>query len=210
MAAHRAFVARLGCYLGFRAAAFPAAPDSGASLDALREMALYNAGEALGPAAAKRLGPVLSGLGSLAQHVRRVETDNRLHAWEWLDTGGTILKADALDHAAGHDLIGCQDVAWDLAGAAVELGLAPSELEEVMAQVERSAGRSVDSALVDLLRPVYLAFQLGAYAIAASSASDDERPRLTRRSDTYARQLHTRLSALSYSRRESSGPINLL
>ena len=56
--------------------------------------------------------------------VRRVETDNRLHAWEWLHTpDGRLLKTDALDHHAGHDLIGCQDITWDIAGATVELDL---------------------------------------------------------------------------------------
>lgn len=205
-----AFVARLGQYLGARAAAFPAAPDSGASLEALRAMALHNAGQALGPDAGGRLGRALSGLAAFAPRIRRVETDNRLQAWEWLAVGDAILKADALDHAAGHDLVGCQDVAWDLAGAAEEFGLGPSELEHAMAQVERSAGRPVDPTLVGLLRPVYLAFQLGACTMAAGSASDEERPRLTRRSGVYARQLDAHLCTATYNLRESPGPINLL
>ena len=35
----------------------------------------------------------------------------------------TLLKTDALDHSEGHDLIGCQDIAWDVVGAATELEL---------------------------------------------------------------------------------------
>ena len=39
------------------------------------------------------------------------------------------MKTDALDHAFGHDLVGCQDIAWDLAGAAVEFDLDTEERE---------------------------------------------------------------------------------
>lgn len=187
--ARTAFLAHLGRYLGFRAATFPAGPDSGASLPALGEMAVYNAGQALGPETAERLGRRLSGLPDLAPRLHRVATDNRLHAWEWLDVRGAILKTDALDHCSGHDLVGCQDVAWDVAGAAVEFGLRGTEVERLMTAVGAEAGRIVDPELVRLLRPVYLAFQLGFHAMAAASAGEAERARLRRRSDLYAGEL---------------------
>src|SRR3954453_21950736 len=72
---------------------------------------------------------------------RHVLTDNRMHAWEWLVTPeGRILKADALDHHRGNDLVGPQDVAWDLAGAAVELELDEDGLERLSASLIRARG----------------------------------------------------------------------
>src|SRR5262249_59004195 len=53
-----------------------------------------------------------------------VAIDGRLHAWEWLlAPSGRVLKTDGVDHHAAHDLVGRQDVLWDVAGAVVELGL---------------------------------------------------------------------------------------
>jgi hypothetical protein len=43
------------------------------------------------------------------------------------DHRGRQLKTDALHHHAGHDLVGCQDVAWDIVGVTVELGLSQTQ-----------------------------------------------------------------------------------
>lgn len=144
----------VGRYLAFRAQAFPAAPADGASLAELREMALHNAAEA-------GLHVHVPGFeGS----VRPVHTDNRMHAWKWMQLpNGRILKADALDHDDGHDLVGCQDIAWDVAGATVELELTPDET----ARVCTTAG--ADPRLVETLTPCYLAFQLGSWTYAGQS-----------------------------------------
>ena len=121
-------VAQVGRYLGFRARHFEAGAEQGASLKALAEMARFNTSQTLGEEAARDLDRLLQDASRLEGAVRRVETDNRLHAWEWLHTpDGRLLKTDALDHHAGHDLIGCQDIAWDIAGATVELNLSDSE-----------------------------------------------------------------------------------
>lgn len=50
-------------------------------------------------------------------------TDNRMHAWEWVRAADGWQKLDSLDHHAAHDMVGCRDIAWDVAGAAVEFGL---------------------------------------------------------------------------------------
>jgi hypothetical protein len=105
--------------------------------------------------------------------VRRVETDNRLHAWEWLlARDGRLLKTDALDHHAAHDFVGCQDVAWDIAGAAVELGLSPAERDRLCAAVEAETGRAVDPDLLALLAPCYLALQLADHTVSSEIAAD--------------------------------------
>jgi hypothetical protein len=164
-----AVVAHLGRYLGFRARAMPAEAASGASATALLDMARTNAREALGDAAS-RLDCWEPQLGRLDAAIRRVWTDNRLHAWEWLALpGGRLLKADAVDHAAAHDLIGCQDIAWDIAGATVELDLSAEERDRLRAAVAREAGRVVEAALIEFLTPCYLAFQLGYHTMAADA-----------------------------------------
>lgn len=165
-----ALASQVGRYLGFRARSLPAEPERGASLHALLAMARHNAAEALGPAGVSgfdRWTPAI--IDRLARGQRRIETDNRLHVWEWLTLpDGRVLKCDALDHHAGHDLVGCQDVAWDLVGARVELGLTGAAGARLQAVIEQDGGRAIDPALIAVLTPCYLAFQLGVWSLAAA------------------------------------------
>lgn len=186
-----ALVARVGDYLGFRAKHLPAEPEAGASPAELAAMLRRNAelGEAVPVADLDRFCAALS--RSAASPCPAV-TDNRLHAHEWLETAeGRIIKTDALDHAAAHDLVGCQDIAWDIAGAATELGFGEAELDELVVRVERAAERNVDRRLLELLRPCYLAFQLGSATLARDSLADlpEEAMRLGREADRYRRDL---------------------
>jgi hypothetical protein len=108
---------------------------------------------------------------------RPIEIDGRMHAWEWLVAAdGTIVKTDALDHHDAHDLVGCQDVAWDVAGAAIELGLDAEKLARAL---------DADPALVEFLTIAYLAFQLGRHTLAA----DQDEGRNQRAADRYAAEL---------------------
>ncbi len=183
----RRMIERVGCYLGFRARALCASPERGASLDRLAEMVQRNATLALGVAPRVRGSPA-----TLAPRVHRIEIDGRLHAWEWLMCpGGALIKADALDHHAAHDLIGCQDITWDLAGAAVELELSVTEQQRLTAIAGEAAGRTVDPELLAFARPCYLAFQLGRHALAAT-AGGDEAARLEAAAARYARHLGAR------------------
>ena len=139
----------LAGYLAARAALAP--PNPGASLAVLIEMARANIAEALGEMAAAAFAVRAAPAAALAS--RAVAVDGRLHPWEWLrDRAGRLVKADALDHCEAHDLIGCQDIAWDIAGAATELGADPAAL---------TAALGADARLVALHRLVYPAFQLG-------------------------------------------------
>lgn len=188
----------VGRYLGFRARAFPAGAERGASLARLWEMARHNTAEGLGPDLARcfdRWAP--EELARLAGRLRRVETDNRLHAWEWLMLpNGQILKCDATDHHAAHDLVGCQEIAWDGAGAMVELELPAAACAQLCAVVERESGHAVDPQLLALLIPCYLAFQLGYYSMAVEAPADaGETIRLRRMMERYAERLrHTLLA----------------
>ncbi|MEE1655309.1 hypothetical protein VB618_03800 [Microvirga sp. CF3062] len=190
-------VAQVGAYLGFRARHFPAAEHQGASLDALRRMAVYNTGQALGEAAAAALEQSLSEPSALAGKVHRICTDNRLHAWEWLVSGDRLIKTDALDHSAAHDLIGHQDVSWDVAGAIVELDLSEDEAARLCQVVRQESGRPLDQALLAFMLPCYLAFQLGAHLMAAGALGEGpEATRLRRGADRYGRRLQSYLTGL--------------
>ena len=183
---------RLGAYLGFRARAFPAGPGRGASVETLHAMALRNGRDVLDAGGHARLERWRAHLGRLERARRPVATDNRLHAWEWLVADGRLLKTDAVDHHEAHDLVGCQDIAWDVAGAAVELGLSDDERGSVTAGIERVSGIAVDGELLAFLTPCYLAFQHGAFVMAARAAGDEaEHARLAGAARRYARALTT-------------------
>jgi hypothetical protein len=180
----RRLIEHVGRYLGFRARALGTGPERGASLDRLAEMAQRNATLALGAPPIVRGSPA-----ALAPRVHRVEIDGRLHAWEWLECdGGTLVKADAIDHHDAHDLIGCQDITWDLAGATVERELSGAEQQRLAAITGETSGRAVDPELLAFARPCYLAFQLGRHALAAA-AGGDEAARLQAAAERYAGQL---------------------
>ena len=162
-------VDRLADYLTFRARLLPAPPDSGAPLPDLLTMARTNVEEALGNDAARVLDRwTPDRLAGLETAVRRVVTDNRLHRWEWLRLpDGRLMKADALDHAAAHDLIGCQDVTWDVAGGIVEFDLSDAQARTLCRKVDAAAG--LDRRLLEFLLPCYIAFQIGYWTFAMGS-----------------------------------------
>ena len=176
--------ARIAPYLRLRARAFPAQAWEGADLPTLWAMTRANAEEALDARAAARLDGWRGRLDALARGSRRIHVDARLHLWEWLRLpDGRVLKTDALDHARAHDLIGAQDVAWDVAGAAVELRLEPGAETALAAALETPPPR------LAFHRLAYLAFQLGLWDQAArSQAGEDARTAETLR-EGYADRL---------------------
>lgn len=169
----RAVADHLGRYLAVRAG-LPADGRSGASVEALAAMLSVNAREALGEEAGREVAARWRPhVATLAEAVRPVLVDARLQAWEWLVApDGRLLKTDAVDHHAGHDLIGCQDIAWDLAGAAVEFDLDPDARGRLARAVADATGRAPPPLLLGFCRDAYLAFQIGACDLAAGRAGD--------------------------------------
>ena len=170
------FIEHLGRYLTFRARRLPQPATRGATMAMLYEMAIANTEEALGEAVATRLKSRLSDGHDLP--MVPVDTDNRLHPWEWLAGDDGFLKADALDHSAGHDLVGPQDIAWDIAGATIEFDLSPDEAAALRAFVSDGCSRAVDAKLQEILELFYLTFQLGLWSFATCSAAAEEVKRL--------------------------------
>jgi hypothetical protein len=126
-----------------------------------------------------------------------VDSDNRLHRWEWLVAGEQrLLKADALDHSGGHDLVGCQDIAWDVAGASVELDLSGDETAELRSIVSDGCARAVDAELQAILEICYLTFQLGLWISARSMATDEESRRLDAMAARYATLLRGHIAGV--------------
>jgi hypothetical protein len=168
----------LGPYLAFCARTF-AAQAQGASLASLVEMARYNVGQVLG----ERSEPLFAGsdeaAAALQPAVRPIRCDGRLHRWEWVPTTERWLKTDAVDHAEAHDLVGCQDVAWDVAGAIVEWDLGDAQGQALIAEV--MAGRPEAADLTALMMLCYLGFQIGWWSYASDPAGLAQRDRYVAR-----------------------------
>jgi hypothetical protein len=157
-------------------------------------MALYNTRIALGEGAANLLGERLATAPDLDAKVRRIDTDNRMHRWEWLVAAGRLIKTDALDHSCTHDLVGHQDITWDIAGAISEFSLAEPEVHRFCAAVTRHSDGPVDLDLLDVMRTFYLAFQLGTYVMAAQGVEcQPEVARLRGMASRYAALLSRRI-----------------
>jgi hypothetical protein len=187
-------IAHLARYIAFRARSFPAAGESGASLQALCDMGRHNSIEAFGTGSGDAWDGYASHAKQLQGRVKRVRTDNRIQAWEWLADDERLLKTDAVDHHAGHDLVGCQDPAWDAAGAAAEFGLDAAELGQLLDGLRRH-GCPIDAELLGFYTPAYLAFQLGYYKLAAQDApSPIERARLSAQAERHAHALCRQLA----------------
>ncbi|MER9233015.1 hypothetical protein NKI56_13100 [Mesorhizobium sp. M0622] len=188
-------VAHLARYLAWRAANLPAS-EPGASLEALADMAVQNTSEALGESRAAELRNWFSKQAP-PKNMQRVEIDGRLHPWEFiLSPGGRLVKTDALDHCRSHELIGCQDIAWDIAGARVEYSLPDAATAALCKAVEARASRFVDANLVEYYEPCYLAFQFGLWSMAERSGDGREHDRLAAAAGRYTAALLRFLDSL--------------
>lgn len=189
----------IGRYIGTRAKLLPAMSGSGATVGQLLEMARRNVSLELGDEAVRALGRWDARASELERRIVRVRTDNKLDRHEWLRSrDGALIKTDAVDHHQAHDFIGCQDLAWDVAGAIAEFDVDQNCSGELIEAAERSAGRAVDPDLLDFDRIAYPAFRLGQCRLGETTVGDArERARLSARGDCYARQLQLVLQPTS-------------
>jgi hypothetical protein len=135
-----------------------------------------NVAEALGEGPAIALESRVKKLAEAAQPPRPIHIDGRLHHWEWLKLrDGSLLKADAVDHSRQHDLIGCQDAAWDVAGARLEFDLDPAETDALVAEIDERLSGSIDRNLLAVFAACYPAFQLGLWQSDAAASAEDAR-----------------------------------
>jgi hypothetical protein len=179
----------------------------GASPSALAEMARANAAAALGAAAGEAARRLEDLLPDVEREARPAEVDGKMQPWEWLVLpGGRVVKVDGLDHHAGHELAGCQDVFWDVAGAEQELGLSPREARELAAAARRIAP-GADPALLPFYRVCLLALEVGRWTFAAGGeAPGPERARREATLERYRRGLAAARGGLAR-RPKSTAPV---
>ncbi|MFL6734377.1 MAG: hypothetical protein ACJ8EY_06750, partial [Sphingomicrobium sp.] len=166
-------------------------PRPGATLEDLHRMLCRNAELLLGQGAATAADRWRPLLQRLQQRVVPACTDNRLDRCEWLRrTDGSLIKMDAVDHHAAHDLIGCQDLAWDVVGAAVEFELDDAQTQSLASLTAAAAGRAVDAKLLEYLHLAYLAFRGGQAAMARNMTCSADEVRWLARQRSYAKRLN--------------------
>jgi hypothetical protein len=199
-------IAEIGRYIGTRAKLLPAMRDDGARVDELFAMIRRNVSLELGDESSRALAASAPRPSDLERRILRVRTDNKLQRHDWLRTaGGRLIKTDALDHHCGHDLVGCQDMAWDVAATMCEFALDAAERAKLIAAVEHSAGTVVDRELLAFYRLAYLAFRLGQSRLGAAMVRDGcERRRIDRDGDRYAAELQHLLESTGTATRPAS------
>jgi hypothetical protein len=137
---------------------------------ALLDMVVTNTVEGLGDEWASRLHPRLRKYGD-SWCERTVALDGRMLPHEWIRTSNGYLKTDAVHHHDDHFFPGCQDIAWDVAGACLEFNLGPRERQQLIERYRSLSGDSTITARLPLHALTYLAFRLGYTTLSASTLS---------------------------------------
>ena len=207
--AARRLLERVGEYLAFRARRVPGGGrERRFAGRACRPWARHNTVEALGAAAAaawERGSPML-------ERWRRPCIGSRPTAACTPGNGSSVARDRSRPTAStitpGHDLVGCQDIAWDVVAAGFELGLTEAEEARLAASVAlRTAETRRRRACAPFLRPCYLAFQLGHWTEAQSACSDGDEARRIGAAwrERYARALRRALGRGAARRRPLAG-----
>ena len=173
-AARERIATRAADYLTFLRRTF--ATTERARTDDIVEMMKVNIEEGVGGDAAAAIEP-------LAHDARRfdepaVAIDARMQQHEWIASAGAVLKMDGLDHHADDFFPGCRDIAWDIAGAAVELNLDEAAARTLAARYADGTRDRTIPLRMPFYEAAYLAYRLGYVTLAAESlagSADGER-----------------------------------
>jgi hypothetical protein len=154
-------------------------------------MSLQNVAEGLGDGWGARLKARVQSDGWTE---RPVALDGRMLLHEWIRTPDGYLKTDAIDHHQDHFFPGCQDIAWDVAAAALELGLDGKPRHELVTRYRSLSGDHTITSRIPAYAVFYLAFRLG-YATLARSVlgQDPDADRFAAAAGRYARLLRREL-----------------
>jgi hypothetical protein len=139
--------------------------------DSLRAMVVTNVAEGLGDS---WLTPLHGRLPSNFEEwsERPVAPDGRMLAHEWIRTEDGFLKTDAFDHHDDHFFPGYRDIAWDVVGAVLELGLDPGGRRSLVDQYRELSGDRLIRARLPVYALAYLAYRLGYASLATSVLGD--------------------------------------
>jgi hypothetical protein len=153
-------LARIAQYCAFRATEFR----TSGTLEPLAEMLRFNI--------SREFQIDLNLNLDALQPSRLVVVDGRMQPHEWLRaSGGILLKTDASTHGDDHFFPGPTDIAWDLAGVAVEWNLHPHALEFLLARFTRLTGSDLRRTLPTFML-AYSVFRLAWCKMAMSTAMD--------------------------------------
>jgi hypothetical protein len=189
-------LAHLGRYMSAVAGPELSAPETEAAWGRLRECLYWNTWEALGEAAAARASVWTDRAAALRPtHPVQRYGDGRLAPEHWLRTPAHgWLKTSATGHDADHTLVGRQPLAWDVAGALVEWGVAPEEAGPLLQAVPEDAWSIPE--LLTFYRMAYAAFRMGQCTLGATQTGDPaEQERLRHRAAAYRETLAGLLEA---------------
>ncbi len=95
--------------------------------------------------------------------------DGRMLPHEWIETRRGYVKTDAFDHYDDHFFPGCQDIAWDIAGASVEWGFPPEALLDRYLRLQPDPKLR---ARIPFYVAAYRAYRIGYCRMAADSLGD--------------------------------------
>lgn len=107
--------------------------------------------------------------------------DGRMAPHEWVRSEEKVFKTDAVDHGDDHFLPGPTDLAWDVAGFAVEWGLSEEETAEFAADAAREAGDARLPERLPYYTAAYLALRMGWADLAASGMPEGPDQRALKR-----------------------------
>jgi hypothetical protein len=161
----------------------------------LCDMACCNAGESLGPSAARRAREIADAVeASMESSDLPAYGDGRMAPHEWALAGdGSIVKTDCGGHDTDHTIVGPQPAAWDLAGAAVEWGLDRRQT----AALTVGFGAKLEDPVLTFYELAYAAFRTGQCSMCAQMSESD--PRERERLERAAGECRRRMDALLHS-----------
>jgi hypothetical protein len=89
-----------------------------------------------------------------------VISDSRMRPHEWIrDASGRLIKTDGVSHGDDHFFPGPVDIAWDLAGSAIEWNLSATAEEHLLHRFQRQSGHEAGARMPEY-KIAYASFQL--------------------------------------------------
>jgi hypothetical protein len=120
--------------------------------------------------------------------------DGRMLPHEWIASGGSYVKVDALDHHADHFFPGIQDAGWDLAAAAFEFGLDAGGMDRLVTRYISESGDRDIRVRLPFYELGYPAFRLGYATLARDSVHGPDAARFELVIDKCRVRLHNHSS----------------
>ena len=124
-----------------------------------------------------------------------IVVDGRMNPHEWLGTAdGRLLKTDGATHGDDHFFPGPTDIAWDIAGAAVEWNLRPDALDFLLSRYRLLTGEDLRQRL-QIVLITYAVFRLAWCKMALPTVPGTaEEFRLAQEYRYYRRHIETQLA----------------